>query len=128
MSEMTLSCHCSITHLLLRPFLRKEAVLSSRIEGTQATIADLYAYEAQLPLPGVADDESRGDVMEVMNYVRALNRGLEIIGDYPLSLSLVEELHLHLMRGVRGREKTPGRFRQGQNLIGPPGASLDTAT
>lgn len=116
-------------HLLLQPFLRREAVLSSRIEGTQATIADLYAYEAQLPLPGLSQpDERGGDVREVLNYVQALNRGLAAIADYPVSLALIEELHLHLMRGVRGRERTPGKFREGQNVIGPTGANLDTAT
>ncbi|HET7182684.1 MAG TPA: Fic family protein [Candidatus Limnocylindrales bacterium] len=118
-------------HLLLQPFLRREAVLSSRIEGTQATIADLYAYEAQLPLPGMAapvEEPHVGDVREVLNYVDALNRGLDIIHDYPVSLSLIEELHLHLMSGVRGRERTPGKFRETQNIIGPAGANLSTAT
>ncbi len=124
-------------NILLSPFLRKEAVLSSRIEGTQATIADLYAFEAQLRLPGVADDEDentrtrRGqprDVREVLNYVTALNRGIDAIQHYPVSLALLRELHSHLMRGVRGRELTPGEFRDGQNLIGPPGATLTTAT
>ena len=117
-------------HLLLQPFLRREAVLSSRIEGTQATIADLYAYEAQLPLPGMnpAADERGGDVREVLNYVDALNRGLAIIGEYPISLALIQELHRHLMRGVRGRERTPGKFREAQNIIGPSGATLEKAT
>jgi Fic family protein len=124
-------------HILLQPFLRREAVLSSRIEGTQATIADLYAYEAQLPLPGMGDgtqtdikgrSDRSGDVREVMNYVWALNLGLDAIRTYPISLALIERLHERLMSGVRGRERTPGRFREGQNLIGPEGATLATAT
>ena len=120
-------------HLLISPFLRKEAVLSSRIEGTQATIADVYAYEAQLPLPGMAEDlvstgRGRGDVQEVLNYVRALNHGLAVIAERPVTLSLVRDLHKILMTGVRGQEKTPGEFRERQNVIGPPGADLSTAT
>lgn len=117
-------------HLLLSPFLRKEAVLSSRIEGTQATITDLYAYEAaQLPLPGVGEPaESPGDVVEVLNYVRALNRGLVTIADQPVTLTLVLDLHRELMQGVRGRDRTPGHFRTAQNIIGPTGATLQTAT
>lgn len=116
-------------HLLLQPFLRKEAVLSSRIEGTRATITDLYAYEAaQLPLPGMAATEDKSDVREVLNYVRALNRGLELIRDYPVTLAMIEDLHGNLMTGVRGREKTPGKFRVRQNMIGAPDATLKTAT
>ncbi len=114
-------------HLLLGPFMRKEAVLSSRIEGTRATITDLYAYEAgQLPLPGMEGDDR--DAREVLNYVEALEHGLAQIKAYPFSLSLVEDLHRSLMRAVRGREKTPGVFRVRQNLIGQPNASLETAT
>jgi Fic family protein len=114
-------------HLLLGPFMRKEAVLSSRIEGTRATITDLYAYEAgQLPLPGLEGDDR--DAREVLNYVEALEAGLARIKDYPISLALVEDLHRALMRDVRGKEKTPGVFRVRQNLIGPPDATLETAT
>lgn len=118
-------------HLLLQPFLRREAVLSSRIEGTQATIADLYAYEAQLPLPGVSEapiPERTRDVREVLNYVEALNHGLDVVGDRPVSLALIQGLHLRLMTGVRGKERTPGQFRETQNIIGPAGSTLETAT
>ena len=88
-------------HLLIGPFVRREAVLSSRIEGTQADVADLYAYEAgQPPLPGLA--AAPADVREVANYVAALEYGVKRLESLPLSLRLVRELHTRLMRGVRG--------------------------
>ena len=107
-------------HLLMRPFVRKEAVLSSRIEGTQATLGELLAAEA-----GAAVDRSPADLREVGNYVTALEYGLDTL---PLSLRLVREMHEHLMRGVRGDVATPGEFRRSQNWIGPPGCTLDNAT
>jgi len=111
-------------HLLVRPFLRREAVLSSRIEGTQASLADVLAYEAvQLPLFDAPDD-----VKEVHNYVRALEYGLERMSSLPVSLRLIRELHGILLEGVRGEQFQAGEFRQGQNFIGPPGSSLATAT
>jgi Fic family protein len=116
-------------HLLIGPFVRREAVLSSRIEGTQTDIADLYAYEAgQLPLPGMepaAPPES--DVQEVLNYVRALEYGLQRVDDLPVSLRLIRELHERLMAGVRGEHATPGEFRRSQNWVGRPGCTLDEA-
>lgn len=114
--------------LLIRPFVRREAVLSSRIEGTQADIADLYAYEAgQLPLPGVKPAPPESDVHEVYNYVRALEYGLERLSTLPVSLRLTRELHERLMEGVRGDKATPGEFRRSQNWIGRPGCSLNEA-
>jgi len=111
-------------HLLVRPFLRREAVLSSRIEGTQASLSDVLAYEAvQLPLFDAPDD-----VKEVHNYVRALEYGLERMSSLPVSLRLIRELHGILMEGVRGEQFRAGDFRQGQNFIGPPGSRLSTAT
>ena len=111
-------------NLLIRPFMRREAVLSSRIEGTQATLDDLYAYEGeQLPL-----FEPPPDVEEVHNYVRALEYGLERVQEFPLSLRLIREIHARLMEGVHGQEMTPGEFRRRQNCIGPPGCSLAEAT
>jgi Fic family protein len=115
-------------HLLIEPFIYREAVLSSRIEGTQATISDLYAYKAaQLALPGMADDQSRSDVKEVANYVRALEFGLEQLGTYPLSLWFIRELHRHLLEGTRGEQQHPGEFRQVQNFIGIPQSTIRTA-
>ncbi len=115
-------------HLLIGPFIRREAVLSSRIEGTQADIADLYAYEArQLPLPGVETPPSEADLREVLNYVNALEYGLERLNTLPVSLRLIRELHERLLTGVRGERATPGEFRRSQNWIGPPGCTLKEA-
>lgn len=115
-------------HLLIRPFLRREAVLSSRIEGTRAEITDLYTYEArQLALPGLQPRDSEADVREVYNYVRALEYGLERLKTLPVSVRLIRELHAHLMEGVRGEQATPGEFRRSQNWIGPPGCTLNEA-
>ena len=115
-------------NLLIRPFIRREAVLSSRIEGTQADVADLYAYEArQLALPLAQSAASDTDVREVFNYVRALEYGLERINTLPISLRLIRELHARLMEGVRGDIWTPGEFSRSQNWIGPVGSTLETA-
>ncbi|MCS7016671.1 MAG: Fic family protein [Gemmatales bacterium] len=115
-------------HLLIGPFVRREAVLSSRIEGTQAGIADLYAYEAgQLPLPGI-EAPPAADVQEVLNYVNALEYGLKRLETLPVSLRLMRELHERLLTGVRGHYATPGEFRRSQNWIGPPGCTLNEAT
>lgn len=116
-------------NLLIRPFIRREAVLSSRIEGTQADVADLYAYEAkQLALPLSSSAASDTDVREVFNYVRALEYGLERLSTLPVSLRLIREVHDVLMKGVRGEFATPGEFRRTQNWIGWPGCTLEDAT
>jgi Fic family protein len=105
--------------LLINPFMRREAVLSSRIEGTQTELADLYAYEAgQLILPGVDGGAPEEDRQEVANYVRALQYGLEALDRLPLSLRLIREVHAHLLDGARGRDKAPGELRRVQNWIG----------
>ena len=110
-------------HLLMRPFLRREAVLSSRIEGTQATLGEVLAAEA-----GAAVDRAPADLREVGNYVTALEYGIERLDTLPLSLRLLCELHARLMEGVRGQHSTPGEFRRSQNWIGPAGCSLQDAT
>lgn len=110
-------------HLLIAPYLRREAVLSSRIEGTQASLADLLAQEAGQPPHAPADD-----VLEVRNYVTALEYGIGRLAELPLSLRLVRELHARLMDGVRGERATSGEFRRSQNWIGPPGSTAHTAT
>lgn|SRR5574341_503417 len=118
-------------HLLIRPFIRREAVLSSRIEGTETDITDLYAYEAgQLPLPGVEHKHvpPESDVREVRNYVVALEYGIERLDTLPVSLRFMRELHERLMKGVRGGHATPGEFRRSQNWIGPRGCTLNEAT
>ncbi len=109
-------------HVLIRPFIRREAVLSSRIEGTQATLGELLAAEA-----GVAVERSPDDLREVGNYVTALEHGLERLSSLPLSLRLVRELHERLMTGVRGGHATPGELRRSQNWIGRPGETLAQA-
>ena len=108
-------------HLLIYPFVRKEAVLSSRIEGTQSSLSDLLLFEA-------TKTEKQRDVREVQNYVRAMEYGLKRLEELPLCLRLIRELHAILMEGVRGEWAAPGEFRQSQNWIGPPGCSLDNAT
>ena len=110
-------------HLLIRPLARREAVLSSRIEGTRASLDDLLAYE----VTQLSFLESGSDVREVHNYVRALEYGLECINTLPISLRLICEVHAKLMGGVRGDVWTPGEFRRSQNWIGPAGSTLETA-
>jgi len=109
-------------HLLIRPFVRREAVLSSRIEGTRATLGELLAAEA-----GAAVERSPADLREVANYVVALEYGVKRLKKLPLSLRLMRELHEKLMAGVRGDYATPGEFRRLQNWIGPPGLALANA-
>ena len=110
-------------HLLIRPFIRREAVLSSRIEGTQATLGELLAVEA-----GGTVERSPADLREVANYVAALEFGVGRLASLPISLRLVQELHGRLMDGVRGGQVTPGEFRRSQNWIGPAGCTLANAT
>lgn len=111
-------------HLLIAPYVRKEAVLSSRIEGTKTDLSELFLDEAAKG-EGEADPE---DVREVRNYVTALECGLKRIRSLPLSLRLVRELHGRLMRGVRGERATPGEFRRSQNWIGSSRSTIETAT
>jgi Fic family protein len=108
-------------HLLIYPFIRREAVLSSRIEGTQSSLSDLLLFEATRV-------EKQRDVKEVQNYVRAMEHGLKRLAELPLSLRFIRELHGILMEGVRGEHATPGEFRQSQNWIGSAGATLSEAT
>ena len=110
-------------HLLIRPFIRREAVLSSRIEGTQSTLTDLLAAEA-----GARVERDSADLHEVANYVRALDYSVKQLETLPLSLRLVRETHRLLMTGVRGESASPGEFRRTQNWIGPPGCRPETAT
>ena len=109
-------------HLLIRPFVTREAVLSSRIEGTQATVGEILANEA-----GAMTKHSREDLQEVNNYIKALDYGIKRLGELPLSLRLIRELHEKLMQGVRGEHATPGKFCNTQNWIGILGCTLSTA-
>jgi cell filamentation protein, protein adenylyltransferase len=110
-------------HLLIAPYVRREAVSSSRIEGTLASLSDVLIQEIVPGAPHVPPD-----VLEVRNYVIALEYGIQRLRTLPLSLRLVKELHQRLMRGVRGEHATPGEFRRSQNWIGPPDSTLETAT
>ena len=110
-------------HVLIRPFVRREAVLSSKIEGTQATLGELLAAEA-----GAVLDRSPEDLREVGNYVVALEHGITRLGKIPICVRLVRELHKKLMTGVRGQQTAPGQFRQTQNWIGKPGSTIHTAS
>ena len=105
-------------HLLIAPYVRREAVLSSRIEGTRTSLSDLLADEA-----GQSPQTETDDVREVRNYVSALDHGIARLSQLPLSLRLVRELHRILMSGVRGERATPGEFRRSQNWIGPHGST-----
>jgi len=116
--------------LFIDSFIRREAVLSSRIEGTQADIIDLYAYEAgqKLLFTGLKSIPPESDVKEVKNYVRAMEFGLERQKTLPVSLRLIREIHEKLLEGVRGEKATPGEFRRSQNWIGLPGSTIKDAT
>jgi Fic family protein len=100
--------------VLIRPFVRREAVLSSRIEGTKATLSDLLRYEDAQE----STERDVPDVREVANYVRALEFGRHAIQQRPISASLIKELHQALTQGVRGGEMVPGAFREEQVFIG----------
>jgi Fic family protein len=104
-------------------YVRKEAVFSSQIEGTQSSLQDLLAAEAQL-----FDQNMPRDVEEVVNYVRAMNHGLARLRDLPVSMRLIREIHGELMRGARGGRLQPGELRMSQNWIGAAGSTLATAS
>lgn len=108
-------------HLLVRPYLRREAVASARIEGTQASLLDVFDAEASGQPLGA-------DVEEVVNYVRAMENGLQRLETLPVSIRLIREMHAVILAGVRGRDLQPGELRTTQNWIGSAGATIDTAT
>lgn len=109
--------------LFVAMYVRKEAVLSSQIEGTQSSLQDVIAAEAKILNP----DRPR-DVDEVFNYVRAMNHGLEQLHVLPVSMRLIKEIHKHLLAGVRGEHLSPGHLRTNQNWIGPSNCTLHEAT
>jgi Fic family protein len=110
-------------NILIRPFVQREAVLSSKIEGTQATLGELLAAEA-----GAIVDRSPEDLREVGNYVVALEYGISRLKKLPLGVRLTRELHEKLMTGVQGHQAAPGHFRKIQNWIGSPGSTIATAS
>lgn len=107
-------------HLLIRPYLLREALASTRIEGTQASLADVFEAEASGEAPNA-------DVEEVLNYIEALEWGLGQMGELPLGVRLIREMHRRLLSGVRGRERMPGEFRTTQNWVGGSGSTVETA-
>ena len=110
--------------VMLSPLTTQEAVLSSRIEGTQATVDEVLEQEAGL----LKEGEKFKDIQEISNYRTALRQAREYLKDYPIRLGFVRELHRTLMDSVRGQDKAPGEFRVDQNWIGAPGCTVDEAT
>lgn len=108
-------------HLLVGPYLRREAVASTRIEGTQASLAEIFDAEA-------GDQPFNADVEEVVNYLQAMEAGLARLQTLPFSTRLIRDMHAVILAGVRGQERLPGELRRTQNWVGPPGATIDTAT
>lgn len=110
--------------LFLAMYVRREALLSSQIEGIDCTLDDVLAFELSEPVA----DLPTVDVQEVVNYIAAMNFGLSRLDELPISRRLLREVHAHLLRDGRGADKTPGEFRRTQNWIGPKGAPLAQAT
>ena len=108
---------------VVQPFIRREAVLSSRIEGTRTTLDELYRYEAHLPIRS----HGESDAPEVKNYVHSLQYGMDRLDTLPFSLRLIREIHARLFEGLSVAHLTPGEFRRSQNWIGPVGSTLEKA-
>lgn len=107
---------------IIAMYIRKEALLSAQIEGTQASLEDIFEYENQIPVKNI------NDVLEVVNYIKALKHGMKRLTEFPMSIRLIKEIHEILLEGARGKEKTPGEFRRSQNWIGSPGSTLANAS
>ena len=114
-------------HLLIKPFISREAVLSSRIEGTQASLSDLLAFEGAEPVGATSREAQPNEILEVLNYVNAMEHGLETLATMPVCLRTIREMHGILMDGTRGDGLRAGDFRSVQNYIGPPGCNIRTA-
>lgn len=112
--------------LLERTFLTKEAVLSSQIEGTQATIKEVFEYEAEGQKK--EDSNKERDIHEITNYRLAMRKGVEMLKERPLSENMIKELHKILLQSVRGYNKAPGEFRKQQVYIGKPGVGIENAS
>lgn len=115
--------------VLLSPLQAQEAVLSSRIEGTEASLDEVLEFDAGAAQSKEAEQTPRGqDIREILNYRMAMAQGVEELRNRPLSLNLIKRMHGTLMDSVRGRNRTPGEFRRGQNHVGPKGCSIEDAT
>lgn len=113
-------------NLLIIPYMRREAVLSSKIEGAQTSLSDLFYFEAARKEEQKVETQ-KTDVLEVVNYVKAMDYGLKRLKELPICLRLMREIHAILMKDVRGQHLTPGEFRRSQNWIGPAGCTLNDA-
>lgn len=111
----------NVDHIIAM-YVRKEALLSSQIEGTQASLEDIFEYESQETLKNI------DDVKEVVSYIKAMDHGLQRIKEFPMSIRLIKEIHQILLSDSRGNTKTPGEFKRSQNWIGPPGSTLRNAS
>lgn len=107
---------------IIAMYVRKEALLSSQIEGTQASLEDIFEYESHVAVKNIQDVE------EVVSYIKALNHGLKRLEAFPMSIRLIKEIHHILLADTRGKEKTPGEFKRSQNWIGPSGSTLKNAS
>ncbi|MBI3508922.1 MAG: Fic family protein, partial [Chlamydiia bacterium] len=107
---------------ILAMYVRKEALLSAQIEGTQATLENLFEYENNIPLKNMQD------VKEVVNYIKALRHGMSRLEEFPMSIRLIKEIHQIILEETRGQDKTPGEFKRSQNWIGSAGSTLATAS
>lgn len=111
------------TELFIAMYVKKEALLSSQIEGTQASLEGVLRFEANLK-----PSEDINEIKEVVNYIKAMNYGISRLQDMPMSNRLIKEIHEILIKGTRGTHKTPGEFRKTQNWLGLSGANLSEAT
>lgn len=108
--------------LFIAMYVKKEALLSSQIEGTQVSLEGVLEFEADL-IP----KENIDEIKEVINYIKALNYGMEMLKELPMSLRLIKEIHKILLEGTRGANRNPGEFRRSQNWIGAPGFPISEA-
>lgn len=113
--------------LLIRPYITREAVLSSKIEGTQASIIDIFEFEAKAKVDSEEDSKTKR-IQEVINYIHALRKCIKKIqkGE-SITLTMIKDAHKTLLHNVRGQERTPGEFRKVQNWIGPEGSKIEDA-
>ncbi|HAJ78969.1 MAG TPA: cell filamentation protein Fic [Fibrobacteres bacterium] len=110
--------------ILLSPLTTQEAVLSSKIEGTQATLDEVLEHEAGMKIEG----EKEKDIQEIVNYRKSLMAAKDVVAERPISLGLLRQMHSILLDSVRGSKKSPGEFRKTQNYIGRPGATIEQAS
>ncbi len=112
--------------VLLSPLITREAVLSSKIEGTQATMGEVLEYDADVKRPDLSQDKIQ-DIREILNYRIGMQVAKKMLETLPLSLRVIREIHRELLQGVRGHGKSPGELRRIPNWIGPPGCTIDHA-